>query len=96
MGGRKKRARRLTLMCGLPQDVLGAGARVTLHDQSSVMIEGQRGVLELATTRIRLRTGRGVLSVLGEGLILHEMSADAAMIMGERIDTVTYGRTEVR
>ena len=94
MGGGKRRARRLTLMSGLPREVLSGGARVTLHDRESVMIEGQRGVVELGTARIRLRTRGGVLSVLGEGLALHELSADAAMIAGERIDTVTYGKAE--
>ena len=94
MGKGRRREKQLTLMSGLPQDVWSGGARVTLHDQSSVMIEGQRGVVELGKERIRLRTARGVLSVLGEGLLLSEMSSDAAMIMGERIDTITYGRTD--
>lgn len=93
MGGRNRRERRLTLMCGLPQDVISGGARVTMYDQSSVMVEGQRGVVELGEARIRLRTRRGVLTVLGESLRLQELSADAAMITGARIDTATYGRT---
>ena len=90
----KRRERRLTLSCGLPQDVLEGAARVTLYGSKSVMIEGQSGVVELGCERMRLRTKSGVLSVLGEELILRELTADAAMIAGKRIDTVTYGRAE--
>ena len=95
-GIRKKRERRLTLACSLPQDVLEGAARVTLYGSKSVMIEGQSGVVELGGDRMRLRTKSGVLSVLGEGLVLRELTADAAMIAGTRIDTVTYGRAERR
>jgi len=91
MSGRGKRKRRLTLACGLPEDALG-GARVTLFDQNCVMIEGQQGMVELDTKCMRLRTRRGVLSVLGEALTLKELSADAAMITGEPIVVVTYGK----
>jgi len=93
---RKKRERRLTLSFGLPQDVLKGAARVTLFGSASVMIEGQSGVVELGSERMRLRTKSGVLCVLGEGLVLRELTADAAMIVGTRIDTATYGRTERR
>lgn len=93
-GVRRKREKRLTLACGLPQDVLEGAARVTLYGSKSVMIEGQSGVVELGGERMRLRTKSGVLCVLGEGLVLRELTADAAMIVGTRIDTATYGRTD--
>ena len=51
--------------------------------------------IELTESRVRLRTGRGVLSVLGEGLRLRELSVDAALIEGHVL-TATYaggGRT---
>ena len=52
-------------------------------------------MIELTESRVRLRTGRGVLSVLGEGLRLRELSVDAALIEGHVL-TATYaggGRT---
>ncbi len=91
---RKKRERRLTLSCGLPQDVLEGGARATLFGNASVMVEGQSSVVELGDARMRLKTKNGVLAVLGEGLVLRELTTDAAMITGARIDTLTYGRKE--
>jgi len=93
---RKKREKRLTLSCGLPQDVVKGGARATLFGNISVMIEGISGVVELGDTCMRLKTRDDVLAVLGEGLMLRELTADAAMITGARIDTLTYGRTERR
>ena len=57
-----------------------------------MLVEGQHGVVELSGACIRLRTKDGVLSVLGEALQLRELSLDAAMITGERVETVTYGR----
>ena len=87
----KKREKRLTLMCGLPEDVPG-GTRVTMFGHRYVMIEGQRGMVELGENCMRRRTGSSVLTVLGQALEIRELSADAAMIAGERIDTVTYVR----
>lgn len=92
MGGRKKGAPKLTLLSGLPEDVIHSGARVTLFGRGHAMIEGQSGVVELGVSRIRLRTKGGVLTVLGEALMLKEISMDAAMIAGERIDTITYAK----
>ena len=48
-------------------------------------------MVELSGACNRLRTRDGVLSVLGEALVLRELSLDAAMITGERLETVTYG-----
>lgn len=88
----KGRGKRLTLLCGLPEDVLEGDARVTWFGRKSVMVEGQRGMVELGTSRMRLKTRGGVMTVEGEALVIRELSADAAMIAGDRIDTVTYIR----
>jgi len=86
----KKRDRRMTLLCGFPEDMVDT--RVTLFGRSSVMVEGQRGMVELSALRMRLKTRDSVLTVLGEALVIKELSADAAMITGNRIDTITYAR----
>ncbi|MBR4039364.1 MAG: YabP/YqfC family sporulation protein [Clostridia bacterium] len=91
-----KRGTRTALACGLPEDVLTSGARVTLMGRTCVLVEGQRGVVELEAARIRLRTRDGVLSITGDALCLKELSADAAMITGGRIDMAAYERPELR
>lgn len=74
----------------LPEDLLCSGARVTMMGRGAVLVEGQRGVVELGESCIRLRTAQGVLSVCGEALVLQELSADAAMIRGSRMDSAGY------
>jgi len=86
------RAKRWVLRSGLPEDALTGAARATLCGQSAVLIEGQHGVVEMGERCIRLRTQSGVLSIAGEGLVLHELSLDAAMIRGDKVETLTYGR----
>ncbi|MBR5302195.1 MAG: YabP/YqfC family sporulation protein [Clostridia bacterium] len=86
--------RRYALLSPLPEDVLCSGARVTMMGRSAVLVEGQRGVVELGTRCIRLRTVHGVLSIQGEGLILQELSADAAMIRGECMNSAGYAGQE--
>lgn len=82
--------RRASLLCSLPEDALSSGARVTMMGRGAVLVEGQRGVVELGENCIRLRTVQGVLSILGDRLALEELSCDAAMIRGERIDSTGY------
>ena len=91
---RRRRADALSLRAGIPEDAFGDSARVTLLGRTSVLVEGQHGVVELGGARIRLKTGKGILSVLGEHLRLEELSLDAAMIRGENIETVSYGKVE--
>ena len=58
------REKSFALSLGLPEDATADCARVTLSGQSAALVEGQHGVIELTESRVRLRTGRGVLTVL--------------------------------
>lgn len=89
---KRRRLSAAALDAGLPEDALDIGARVTLIAQRTALVEGQQGVVELSASRIRLRTKQGVVSLLGENLSLKTLSPDAALIMGDAIETVTYGR----
>ena len=91
---KRNRLAGLTLRSGLPEDAIGDSARVTMTGRTSVMIEGQHGVVELGAERIRLKTGSGVLSVTGEELHLEELSLDAAMIRAKRVTAVSYGKAD--
>ena len=82
----------MTLACGLPEDAVLLGARVTMMGRGCALIEGQRGVVELGDACIRLRTKDGIIAVTGEALKLRELSGDAAMIEGSRIDSAAYGQ----
>lgn len=92
---RRRRLRAAAMGVRLPEDALpGGGPRVTMIAQGCVLVEGQRGVVELSPFRVRLRTGSGVVSVCGAALVLRELSADSATITGEPVVTVTYGKAE--
>ena len=49
-------------------------------------------MVELSGDTVRLRTGRGVLTIRGEELTLKELSMDAALITGKRVTTATYAQ----
>jgi sporulation protein YqfC len=87
-----RKLRRMTLACSLPEDVLLSGARVTMMGRGSVLVEGQCGVVELGSERIRLHTRSGVIAVEGTVLRLRELTGEAAMIEGDRIDSAAYSR----
>lgn len=78
----------------LPQDALGAHARIVMDGRCGVMVEGQRGVIELTEGRIRLQTPEGVVSICGEDLRLSELTRANAMISGKTVTTVTFGRAQ--
>ena len=88
----KRRLQAAALSLELPEDALFSGARVTLTGQSSALVEGQQGVVELSASRIRLRTREGILSVCGSALCLRRLTRDAALITGDLVETVTYAR----
>lgn len=87
----RSRMRSAALRCSLPERALALGARVTMFGDRRALVEGQSGVVELAEDRIRLRTAHGVLCIQGEALRLLELTADAAMIAGERVYAASYG-----
>lgn len=89
---KRSRLRALALAGGLPEDAVADCARVTMTGRSAVLVEGQRGVIELAGGLIRLKTGSGVLAVSGQGLRLRELSLDEALIDGEEISGISYMR----
>ena len=91
---RGRKVRSSVLDAQLPEDALAFGARVTMIGKSTALIEGQRGVVELSCDRIRLRTKQGTLSVLGQALCLKKLSLDAALITGDEVLTVTYGKAD--
>ena len=83
--------KKLLLAGGLPEDALLDSARVTMNGRTSVMIEGQRGVVELSQEQIRLATGNGVLNIRGSLLTLRELSPEKAIVTGNPIDAAVYG-----
>jgi len=88
---RGKEAVRKLLEAGrLPEDALLDSARVTINGRSVVSVEGQHGVIELSSQRIRLKTGSGLLSITGTALQLSQLSAQRALVSGGEIESVSF------
>lgn len=67
----------------LPEDASGRAARLVILGSSRALVENCRGVEEIGETRIRLRLGKGVLTIEGESLRLTDVRADAACVCGD-------------
>ena len=80
----------MNMQSGIPEDAWGCGTRITMMGKSCVLAEGHQGVVELSPDRIRLRTRHGIISILGIGLELRELSVDAALVYAQQAETVTY------
>ena len=92
----KNRFCHMSMQSGIPEDAWGCGTRVTMMGKSCVLAEGHQGVVELSPDRIRLRTNHGIISILGSGLELRELSVDAALVHARQAETVTYAGMEGR
>lgn len=58
----------------LPRILLAGGRRA--------MIENHTGIIEFTDTLVRLMTRQGVLTIIGEGLLLSEVRPDALTVRG--------------
>ncbi|MBR5287587.1 MAG: YabP/YqfC family sporulation protein [Clostridia bacterium] len=86
----RERIRKLLQAGGLPEDALLSSARVTMNGRTSVTIEGQRGVVELSQSQIRLATGNGMLCIRGCALTLMELTPALAVVTGEPVAAAVY------
>ena len=74
-------------------DLMGRCARVTAIGSGRLLVENHTGLLELTDTRVKLNTGSGVLTVIGEGLRLCEARPRAMIVTGviRRVDLPCRG-----
>ncbi|MDR0397024.1 MAG: sporulation protein YqfC [Oscillospiraceae bacterium] len=85
----KRRTIRHAQQLGLPEDVVLGLPRLVLHGNSSMTLENHHGALEYGSTRIRMRTGLGTLTILGSDLSLARMGRHDMMLRGE-IQTICF------
>ncbi|MEG1560641.1 MAG: YabP/YqfC family sporulation protein [Clostridia bacterium] len=66
----------------LPEEALFA-LRVTILENESVLIENHNGIFIYDNVCIKIKTERGLLSVLGKKLVIEEISPERMLIIGE-------------
>lgn len=78
MGLRKQLAQSLEL----PKEVVLGLPLICMTGNEEMTIENHKGLLEYAPEHVRIASGSGSLSVMGEGLTLRQMSAECIVVTG--------------
>ena len=67
----------------LPKELVTSYSRMVLLGSNEFTIENYSGIIEYEVNKIRLRSASGIISVLGEGLIINDMDSDELFIKGK-------------
>lgn len=82
----KKRRRHLVQRAvqatGMPEDIVLGMPRILLRGKSQLLLENHQGVIEYSSDRLRIRTMLGVVTVVGDCLMLSELGENDLMISG--------------
>jgi len=87
---RKGIAERISETFEIPAESFGALSRVTVTGNTTVQIEGHRGLLELTDDTVADRCRGTVVRITGTGLKLHGMNGDCIAFTG-RIAGIDFG-----
>ncbi|MCL2812904.1 MAG: YabP/YqfC family sporulation protein [Clostridia bacterium] len=85
----KKRLVQGARLAGLPEDVLFGVPKVVLVGEGRALVENQKGVVEYANNRIRVRTDTGLLEISGMELTIGYLGKSDLLVQG-KITRVEY------
>ncbi|MBR4360603.1 MAG: YabP/YqfC family sporulation protein [Clostridia bacterium] len=74
----------------LPPEITQGQPRLVITGRDEVLLEGHEGLFSYETGNIRVRTGAGMLQVMGENLTIDYFGVQDMLIRG-RVDGVQYG-----
>ena len=87
MGKKKKVAnelkRRFAEIGDLPKELVTSYSRMVLLGNNEFTIENYSGIIEYEMNKIRLRSASGIISVVGEGLVINELDNEELFIRGK-------------
>jgi len=72
----------LSTVADLPADTICRWPVVTMSGRERLLVENHRGLCEYAADRIRIRSTCGMLCIVGEGMVLEELSGEDLCITG--------------
>jgi len=81
--------RRITTTFELPRDIMLDWPTIRMIGNEELVLSNHKGISEYTKEQVRVKTGLGVVKVLGRGLVIKEIGSDDIVIMG-KIDTVTF------
>lgn len=67
----------------VPPEARSEASRVVISGREQVLIEQHRGLFSYETSRIRVRTQAGLMTVAGTGLVISHFGPQDLLIQGE-------------
>ena len=85
---RKKRVaneikKKFVEMGDLPKELVTSCSRMVLFGNEEFTIENYSGIIEYEVNKIKLRSASGIISVVGEGMIINELDNEELFIRGK-------------
>lgn len=66
----------------LPKEIVLDLPKLTMLGNGDLVIENYKGIIEYDSSRIRVNTGRWIIKITGEVLVIKEITAEDIMING--------------
>ena len=57
--------------------------KLTMIGNGSLVIENYKGIVEYDNSRVRINTGKGMIKILGDRLVIKEITSEDIMVDGE-------------
>lgn len=74
---------KVTEILELPKEVVLNVPRMTLVGNGNLVIENYKGIIEYDDKRVRINTGVGIVKIIGDRLVIKEITSEDIMIDGE-------------
>ncbi|MBQ7668754.1 MAG: sporulation protein YqfC [Clostridia bacterium] len=79
----KKIKNRFIEISELPEELLTGYSKMVLLGDKEFLIENSHGIIEYDNNKIRVNTLSGIIEVLGEKLIINEISSKELLVKGK-------------
>ncbi len=73
---------KMTELLELPKDVVLNLPKLTVMGANNIIIENYKGIIEYDDNNIRVNTGLGAVRILGENLLIKEITSEDIMVNG--------------
>jgi len=80
---KKKLKEKVAEILELPKEVVMDLPKITMFGDRNLLVENYKGIIEYDDNRIRVNTGRGIIKVTGEKLMIKEITLEDLMIDGD-------------
>jgi sporulation protein YqfC len=69
----------------LPKEIVLNVPKLTMVGNGGLIIENYKGVIQYEETKVRINTSIGVIKIMGEGLVIKEITSENIMVDGKII-----------